>query len=167
MLLSEWNSLVTNKPLLIHELDYHIDLTPGTLAVGKGPYGLRIVGQAKEGIITGKRINGTIGTGGGDYMLVGDDGFARVDVRTVFETGDGANIYVQYLGLLELTEGIRKVLNGGDTPTEFGDQHFFVTPRMETGDERYAWVNHSTFVAQGRILPGVRIEFRVYRIVNS
>lgn len=158
---------MNNNPVLLHELDYYVDLNAGSHVVGRGPYGLRVIGQARGGKVSGQRINGTIGTSGGDYMLVGDDGFSRVDVHTLFETNDGAKIYVQYLGLLEMTEGIRKVLAGGSTPTQFGDQHFFVTPRMETGDERYAWVNHSTFLAQGRIVPGVRIEFRVYRVVNS
>jgi hypothetical protein len=76
-------------------------------------------------------------------------------------------IYVQYQGVVEITEGMAAVLGGGDTPTEYGDQYFFTTPRLETGDERYAWVNQTVFVSEGRLLPGPRVEYRVYRVANS
>ena len=52
---------------------------------------------------------------------------------------------------------------GGET--DFGDQYFRTTPRFETGDPRYAWLNQSTFVAEGRILPERTVEYKVYRVV--
>jgi hypothetical protein len=48
--------------------------------------------------------------------------------------------------------------------TEFGDQYFRTTPRFETGDERYAWLNQAVFVSEGRIYPGLGVEYRVYRV---
>ncbi|MFJ9037202.1 DUF3237 family protein [Streptomyces sp. NPDC102406] len=60
--------------------------------------------------------------------------------RSTFDTHDGASLYVQYYGLIEMTEGIKKVLAGGNEPTLFGE---------------------------GRLLPGLRIEFRVYRVAVS
>ena len=47
--------------------------------------------------------------------------------------------------------------------TDFGDQYFFTNPRMETGDPRYAWVNTTFFIGEGRILPGLGVEYRVWR----
>ncbi|MEO0871318.1 MAG: DUF3237 family protein, partial [Pseudomonadota bacterium] len=32
----------------------------------------------------------------------------------------------------------------------FGDHYFYTNPRLETGDPRYAWVNTTFFVGQGR-----------------
>ncbi|MDT5274888.1 MAG: hypothetical protein QOE48_995 [Mycobacterium sp.] len=66
-----------------------------------------------------------------------------------------------------MTPGIKAILGGGDTPTNFGEQYFFIDPRMETGDKRYLWVNQTIFIAQGRVLPGPRVGYRVSRLANS
>ncbi|MBT2413300.1 DUF3237 domain-containing protein [Streptomyces sp. ISL-12] len=150
---------------LVKEFDFYVDLA--TEPVGDGPFGDRVIAEGVGGGITGDRLKGTITAGGGDWLLVGDDGYARVDVRSTFDTHDGAAIYVQYFGLIEMTRGIKAVLSGGDEPTAFGEQYFMITPRMETGDKRYAWVNQTVFVGEGRLLPGLRVEFRVYSVALS
>ncbi|KIU16031.1 DUF3237 family protein, partial [Mycolicibacterium llatzerense] len=38
------------------------------------------------------------------------------------------------------------------------------TPRLECGDPKYAWVNQTIFVGQGRIQPGPVVEFQVFRV---
>jgi hypothetical protein len=48
--------------------------------------------------------------------------------------------------------------------TDFADQYFRTTPRFETGDSRYAWLNQSVFVGEGRLYPGFGVEYRVYRL---
>jgi hypothetical protein len=88
-------------------------------------------------------------------------------VRLTFKTVDGALIYVQFFGLAELTPAIMEIVGGGNTPTDFGEQYIFVNPRLETGDPRYAWVNQTVFIGEGRLLPGPQIDFRVYRVANS
>ena len=50
---------------------------------------------------------------------------------------------------------------GGET--DFGEQYFRTTPRFETGDDRYSWMNTRLFLAEGRVVPGA-IEYRVYRV---
>lgn len=40
--------------------------------------------------------------GGDDWLLIGPDGLARVDVRLQLPTDDGAAIYITYFGVLEL-----------------------------------------------------------------
>jgi hypothetical protein len=100
--------------------------------------------------------------GGGDWVLIGQDGWGRLDVRTQIETHDGAFIYLTYGGVVEMTEQAQKALaEGGETRWE--DQYFRTTPRLETGDSRYAWVNQSVFLAQGRIYPG-GVQYRIYRV---
>jgi Protein of unknown function (DUF3237) len=49
----------------------------------------------------------------------------------------------------------------------YGDQYFFTNPRLETGDERYKWVNQAQFPGQGRLVPGPTVEYRVYRVEND
>ena len=53
---------------------------------------------------------------------------------------------------------------GSGQETAFGDQYFRTSPRFETGDQRYAWLNQSLFVGEGRVFPGLGVEYRVYRV---
>ena len=117
--------------------------------IGLGPFGARQVATITRGEFTGKRLSGTTVGAGADWLLVAQDGFGRLDVRATFKTEDGANIYVQYYGLIELTGSVLAILDGADESTEFDDQTFFISPRMETGDPRYSWVNQTMFIGQG------------------
>lgn len=152
-------------PELIHELEVHADFTADE--VGLGPFGQRVIINITSGQVAGDRVNGSIVGASGDWLLLGADGFGRLDVRATLETVDGAHIYIQYYGVAELTPAIQAILGGGGTPTNYGDQYFFTNPRMETGDERYSWLNQTMFIGEGRLLPGPAVEYRVYRVANS
>lgn len=153
-------------PELIQEIEFRVDLS-GVDEVGAGPFGQRMIANVSGGQFTGDRLKGTIVGAGGDWLLLGQDGFGRLDVRTTFKTVDGAIIYLQYHGLIELTAGVMDILAGSDAPTHYGDQYYFTSPRLETGDERYWWVNQTIFVGEGRLLPGPAVEYRMYRVANS
>jgi hypothetical protein len=130
--------------------------------VGNGPYGARVFFQVTEGKATGARVNGTFVGGGGDWLLIGADGWGRLDVRSQIETDDGALLYLTYNGVLELTDDVMAATQRMAEETGFDDQYFRMTPRLETGDERYAWVNQTVFVGRGRLIPG-GVEYEVYR----
>lgn len=147
---------------LVHEMTYHAMLRP-PLAVGDGPFGARMFFDVIEGKVEGPRIRGKFVGAGGDWLLMGGDGFGRLDVRAQVETDDGAFIYLQYFGLLEMNEKLQTAM-GGAQATDFGDQYFRTTPRFETGDARYAWLNQSLFVGEGRLYPGFGVEYRVFRV---
>ena len=131
------------------------------LPVGTGPIGTRMYYGVTGGEVTGDRLNGAI-LGGGEWALIGPDGFLRVDVRLQVETHDGAFLYIQYVGLLEVNETVQDALANG-TGTDYGDQYFYTNPRIETGDERYAWLNTTFFVGEGHIIPNSGVEYRVWR----
>lgn len=148
------------------ELAYEFTFTAlldSPLMVGGGPYGSRAFFPVKEGRARGDRINGALVGGGGDWLLLGPDGWGRVDVRGQIQTEDGAVLYVTYLGLLQLTPEVMGAAAGAEIETRFEDQYFRTTPRLETGDERYAWVNQTMFAAQGRFVPG-GVEYEVHRL---
>lgn len=146
---------------LEYEFEYYALLKPA-MGIGPGPYGMRAFFEATDGEVTGERVSGRLVGGGGDWLLIGPDGWGRLDVRAQIATPDGAFIYLTYGGVVELTEQGQKALaDGGETGWE--DQYFRTTPRLETGDPRYAWVNQSVFIAQGRIYPG-GVQYRVYRV---
>ena len=104
--------------------------------------------------------------GGGEWALIGPDGFLRVDVRLQIETHDGAYLYVQYVGLLELNEAVQRATET-QSGTDFDDQALYTNPRFETGDPRYSWLNTTFFVGEGRLIPGLGVEYRVWRPARS
>ena len=149
-------------PDLVHEFTYRVQIKP-PVDIGAGPFGHRMIFEVTEGEVEGERLNGTVLTGGAEWFLAGADGYGRVDVRLQMTTHDGANIYFQYFGILEINEASLGAIGAG-AATDFEDHYFRTTPRLETGDERYAWVNHTVFVGKGHVLPGLLVEYDVYRV---
>ncbi len=148
---------------LEYEFEYHAMLKE-PVEVGAGPLGMRQVFEVTSGRFEGPRLKGRILTGGGDWLLVGADGWGRLDVRAQFVTDDGAAIYGRYEGLLEVTEKVQQALATSGS-TDYGDQYFRTAPRFETGDPRYAWLNQTLFLGEGRIRAGRGVEYKVYRVV--
>ncbi|MGH3552387.1 MAG: DUF3237 domain-containing protein [Mycobacterium sp.] len=148
---------------LTHEFSFWAALNP-PVDFGAGPLGRRTYFEATSGAATGERFNATAVGAGGDWILLGPDNYGRLDVRLQFKTDDGALVYIQYFGLLEINAKVGDVMaNGGSTA--YADQYFRTTPRLETGDERYAWMNQSVFVARGHLLEGPKVEYEVYRVL--
>ena len=129
-----------------------------------GPFGTRLILEVIDGefrAASGER--GELLTGGGDWALVGDDGYARLDVRAQVRMDDGAILYAQYFGLLEMNEAVTGALSNG-TATGFEDHYFRTNPRFETSDPKYAWLQQGLFVGQGRIIEGLGVQYNVFRV---
>ena len=148
---------------LEHEFSYSADIQ-GPTAVGPGPLGDRNIFEIIGGKVIGGRLSGKLGTGGSDWILVGPDGYSRVDVRGTIITDDGASIYMQILGVAENTDVAAAAISGEGPATQFEDHYIRVSLFLETGDPRYAWVNQTAFVGEVRILPTPGVECRVYRL---
>jgi hypothetical protein len=144
-------------PRLEYLMTYRADLEE-PVEVGAVPSGSRQIYDVAGGSFEGPRLKGKFLASGGDWLLIGNDGVGRLDVRATLETDDGARIYLQYHGVLVLNEKIVAALaEGRETQTQ---------PRFETGDPRYAWLNSTVAVSQGRVLPNA-VEYRVYQVVNE
>lgn len=133
--------------------------------VGAGPFGTRRIFDVTGGSFEGPRLRGSVQASGGDWILLDADGVGRLDVRATLETDDGARLYVQYYGVIVMSPKVQEALGRGEG-TAFGDTEFFTTPRIETGDPRYAWLNRLVCVAEGRIAPG-GVEYRVFSLRND
>jgi len=133
------------------------------IVVGPGPLGMRIVGPVRGGTFEGERLNGTVLEPGADWPRIRPDGWIDIDVRLQLRTHDSAVIYVSYQGVAELTEKAQ-IAMASEEGTDYGDHYWRTTPRLETGDARYAWVNNTLFVAEGRVGTGRAVEYRVYRV---
>jgi len=152
--------------------------------VGEGPHGNRSSVIFKGGRFEGPKLRGEILPGGGgmrhfllvlcgrmlikapDWEIVRNHGTkqtAHLDTRYNLRTHDGATIYLQTTGT---RTGEREVLEKlGEDETITADafkMRLHLT--METGDERYAWINDGVFIASsGRT--GTRVVYDTYQLV--
>ncbi len=102
-----------------------------------GPFGTRSVATVTSAAFEGPNISATMpdGVAAGDWLTVRADGSFSLDVRVSLRTDDGADIYLSYVGIGMRTD------DGVSIKT---------SPRFETGDERYAYLNNVFAVAVGR-----------------
>ena len=145
-------------------MEYTVALQRPPENVPVGPFGARLIFPITGGSFEGSRLKGTLLPVGGDWLLVGDDGIARLDYRATLETHDGAQVYLQYFGIARSDPTRPATTNGA--PEEYGDRYYMITPRFETGDERYAWLNGLVCVAEGKRISG-GVAYRVYAVVND
>ena len=101
------------------------------------PFGGRLIVDVTGARVEGPRLKASlIGTAAADWVTVSADGsIGALDVRATLRTDDGALIYCEYRG---------RVRFGAD-----GLHRVFTTPRYETGDSRYAWLNGLQCVGKG------------------
>jgi len=141
-------------------MTYRAELKPPQ-DIGNTAFGNRAIYDVTGGTFEGPELKGKLLPSGGDWILLDEKGVGRLDVRASFETDDGALIYVQYFGIVELDPNNLE-------PTEdskFGDSYFMTQPRFETSDSRYDWLNRIVAVGEGRPLPNA-VEYKVYQLKN-
>jgi hypothetical protein len=116
--------------------------------LGDAPQGRRRIIGITGGRFSGERLSGRVLPGGADWQLVRADGVADLDARYTLETSDGALIYVRNRGYRHGSPEIIRRLASGEAvdPSLY---YMRTTPRFETGDARYAWLNRIICVASG------------------
>jgi Protein of unknown function (DUF3237) len=144
-----------------HLCDLSVDLEPAQL-IGT-PLGARMTFIVKRGLVEGPRIKGELLPGGGDWLLVGTDSIGRVDVRATVRTDDDALIHYESRGVIKIPpDGLERLANGERLP--FSETYVRTTPKFETADERYAWLNELVVVAYNELAPD-HIDYRMYRLL--
>ena len=101
------------------------------------PFGGRLIVDVTGARVEGPRLQASLlGTAAADWVTVGADGKLGVlDVRATMQTDDGAIIFSEYRGRVHFgSDGLHRV---------------FTSPRYETGDPRYAWLNGLQCVGKG------------------
>jgi hypothetical protein len=146
---------------VVHEFTLHLE-TGEQSPVGNGPFGTRLVAAVTGGWAKGARISGRLVGPSADWVLVGADGYAQIDVRTQLRTDDGADLYLHYTGSLEMNDAVMSAAaDGGETA--FDAQYWYTHLRIESGAEQYRWVNRPLFVGHGRKTPD-GVEYEIYRL---
>ena len=122
--------------------------------LGVTPSGQRYMVEILESQWEGERLHAHLkqGTVAADWLVVGPDGTGHIEIRLTLETHDGALIYVEYQGRRDFI----KVQEGIDAPV-------YITPRFETSDERYLWLNKIQAVGKGTLV-GERRVYEVYEL---
>jgi hypothetical protein len=104
------------------------------------PFGLRTIAVLERGTIVGPRIDGTVLRGGGDWLLIGADGVARVDVRATMQIADGTHVFMTNTGRVVLGDDARERFLAGETL--HADEMYAMTALLfETASEEHGWLN--------------------------
>jgi hypothetical protein len=147
-----------------HLCDVRITAAPAGPGKIESPWGAMLVDYIAEGEFDGPRLSGRVLPGGGDWPAVSNDGAhsMQIDARAVWQTRDGAKLYVRYEGFLVLPEA------AADGPMDItqvdpSEYYFRTTPIFRTGDPRYLWLNKVVCVGVGRFAPG-GLGYRIHRI---
>ena len=150
------------KSEVLFEICFEFELDE-TQVVGKTPHGARRIVPVTGGTFTGPKLNGTVLSGGGDWLLIRPDGAFELDVRETLRTDDGHLIYMSYRGILIMSKETLQRISQGETvdPSEY---YIRTTPYFETGSEKYDWLNRIVAVGVGeRTQSGV--SYKVYAIL--
>ena len=106
------------------------------LVLAGTPAGTRVIVEFADILATGRLAGRRRGPVAADWLCIGPEGTATLDIRFCLETDDGAVVYVH---------------GGGHTDSAgfaTGAPTWFV-PRLETSDPRYAWLHRTLLVAKG------------------
>jgi hypothetical protein len=127
------------------------------------PLGLRFTVIVEDGWVRGDGLNGKFLPGGGDWITVGADGVARLDVRASLQTDDGAIVMVTNTGRARLDADVMDRFIKGDL-IPAADMYARSSPLFETGDERYAWLNATHTVAVNQFSLH-EVHYRVHQVL--
>lgn len=113
------------------------------------PLGNRMIFEVQDAEYFGDRIAAKLkGQAAADWLLVGPNDVATLDIRATLETHDGALIYSAYKGRTNLSEPGSPI---------------YVAPLYDTGDERYLWLSKIQAVAKG-VLEDNILTYEIYEL---
>jgi hypothetical protein len=116
--------------------------------LGDTPHGRRRIVPITGGSFRGERLSGRVLSGGADWQLIRPDGVAQLEARYTLETAEGVLIYVRNDGYRHGPADVMRQLAAG-APVDPSTYYMRTTPRFETADTRFAWLNGIVCVADG------------------
>lgn len=117
--------------------------------IGTTVAGFRGVYPVDGGTFEGERMRGVVNPGGSDWVTQRTDGLMLIDVRLTLLTDDGATIGMTYTGIAHAqSESLMERFRRREL-LSYDEFYLRTTPRFETGDERYGWLNGVVSVANG------------------
>jgi hypothetical protein len=145
-----------------YDLQFFAALTINLRAeiLGETPDGYRINFFVASGRVVGPRIDAVVHRDGGDWMCIRRDGIGVIDVRTTYETSDGALILDRAGGVFDLgPDGHAKVAAGQFS----GWPPFYATPTFMTAHPNWTWLNRLQGFGIGRVdLANLQVQCDIY-----
>jgi hypothetical protein len=148
------------SPTLEHLLDIRIEFEP--VQIFTTPIGTRMTYVVKRGRCEGPRVAGDILPGGGDWILVGTDRVARLDVRGTLRTDDGALIHISNTGRVLMDQDASARFAAGEL-IRHDEMVARSSPLFDTDDERYRWLNAVHTVAINQVSL-TEVHYRVFAV---
>ena len=140
------------------------------LALGRSPWRNRRVSHIAGGTIEGERLKGEVVAGGGDWSEGAADAqgdiLTLVDVRSLWRTADGADIYVAYAGRLIVPAAIVPAFRDPSLVDAIDPARYYfrIVPTFETAAPQYDWLNRTVAVGVGaRTSRGARYDIHLVR----
>lgn len=132
--------------------------------LGATPLGTRRIVPVTGGSFSGERLRGmVIPNAAADWIIVRNNKSVLLDVRLTLKTVDDALIFMSYRGIRHSTPEVAERLARGDA-VDPGEYYFRTTPVLETGSNKYEWLNNIICVAVGERLQG-EVKYRVFEIL--
>lgn len=133
--------------MLEHVFDMTVKLDP-IRELGQGRGGIRRIIPIVGGTVSGAKLTGKLLSVGADWQTIFANGVAELDTRYAMETHDGATIEIVNYGYRHGPADVLAAVAKGDDVSP--EKYYMRTQaRLETGDERYDWVNRTLFVGTG------------------
>lgn len=146
---------------LTHSFTLRVELS-SPIELGQGRAGQRRIIPIVGGAALGPDITGEVLNLGADWQTIFADGAADLDTRYALKADDGAVIEIVNVGARHgPPEVIARLAAGEDVdPTTY---YMRTTARLESGDPKYDWVNHTIFVCAG-IRRASAVEIDYYKV---
>lgn len=134
-------------PTLRHSFTLEVELS-APIELGQGRAGQRRIIPIMGGRALGPDLTGEVLNLGADWQTIHADGAAHLDTRYAVRTQDDAVIEVVNVGTRHGPPEVMAELAAGQDvdPARY---YMRTAARLETGDDRYTWVNHTLFVCAG------------------
>lgn len=134
-------------PTLEHVCELTVELD-AILQMGPGRAGNRRIIPIVGGTVSGPLLSGKVLNIGADWQTIFNDGVAELDTRYAMETDVGATIEIINYGFRHGPPDVIDAIARGESVAP--DSYYMRTQaRLETGDEKYGWVNRILFVGVG------------------
>jgi hypothetical protein len=127
---------------------------PRAQVIGTTAVGGRGVYPVDGGTFEGPRLRGVVNPGGADWVTLRTDDVMMIDVRLSLRTHDEAVIGMSYTGLARAADPSVMDRFRKRELMPYEDVYLRNTPRFESGDPRYAWLNGIVAVANGKRIEG-------------
>jgi hypothetical protein len=141
--------------------DIHTDF--GGVHQVQTPAGMKLIFVAKSGTLSGPKIRGEVISGSNDWVTLGTDGIARLDVRGIIRLDDGDLATWMGQGIVNMTPETRTRMFSGEVISQ-AEMYARSTHSFQTASQKYSWLNGIVIVARMSLGPS-HVDYEVHQLL--